>query len=294
MNNFWLNNPNTLLDNYSTIIPNNDMDRIEQMNTITRLIIYYIILCILFDSSNELILYGFIIIILIIVFYYIYKNDIEGLNKDLVKKNTDKIDKFTDSSCIDINNNDINYPMINLYDKHKNNIIKPNNKNNNKNTTYELNAGYLDSNGDYKLGQDYSTVDIKDYIKKDKKNKKVSWSQNQLDKQEKGRKPTVENPFNNIVFSDYTDSLNMAEPCNIDDKDVKEMQNLYNSTIFRNIDDVWERENSQRIFYTMPIKTVPNDQTNFANWLYKTGPSCKENSQNCTYYEDPTMSSPRY
>ena len=78
------------------------------------------------------------------------------------------------------------------------------------------------------------------------------------------------------------------------EKDVKEMQNLYNSSIYRNIDDVYERENSQRLFYTLPIQTVPNDQTNFANWLYKTGPSCKENSQNCNYYQDPSMTSPRY
>ena len=48
------------------------------------------------------------------------------------------------------------------------------------------------------------------------------------------------------------------------------------------------------MFYTVPIRTVPNDQTEFANWLYKTGPTCKENSQNCTYYESPTMSSQRY
>ena len=72
------------------------------------------------------------------------------------------------------------------------------------------------------------------------------------------------------------------------------MQNLYNSSIFRNIEDVYERENSQRIFYTMPIKTIPNDQTNFANWLYKSSSTCKENTQNCSYYETPQFVSPRY
>ena len=44
----------------------------------------------------------------------------------------------------------------------------------------------------------------------------------------------------------------------------------------------------------MPIQTIPNDQTNFANWLYKTGPTCHENSEYCTYYQSPNMTSQRY
>ena len=91
------------------------------------------------------------------------------------------------------------------------------------------------------------------------------------------------------------DAGNIPEPCNTDDKDIQtSMNQLYNSSIYRNIEDVFERENSQRIFYTMPITTVPNKQTEFANWLYKTGPTCKEKSANCTYYEEPYMSSQRY
>lgn len=91
------------------------------------------------------------------------------------------------------------------------------------------------------------------------------------------------------------DAKNIAVPCNVDDSDVQnQMQNLYNSSIYRNLEDVWERENSQRMFYTVPIQTVPNSQTDFANWLYKTGPTCHENTQYCTYYEDPSMVSQRY
>ena len=35
-----------------------------------------------------------------------------------------------------------------------------------------------------------------------------------------------------------------------------------------------------RQFYTMPISSVPNDQTAFANWLYGTENTCKEGSIN--------------
>jgi hypothetical protein len=109
------------------------------------------------------------------------------------------------------------------------------------------------------------------------------------------RKPTVDNPYANIVFSDYLDAGNIASPCNVDDDELpKKSLELYNSSIFRNVDDVFERENSQRLFYTLPVNTVPNKQTEFARWLYDTGPRCKEDTSKCTYYEDPSMTSPRY
>jgi len=214
-------------------------------------------------------------------------SDQEGFKNDLIKRNNDdSLEKFQDIKNLDHDNNTINKPLINLFEKTKDKVSM-------SNKNIEIQSGYIDSNGYYQIGKDYSDVNLTDFIINNKKNKKVSWEQDQLNKKE-GRKPSLDNPYNNILFSDYTDASNLAEPCNIDDKDVKEMQNLYNSSIYRNIDDVYERENSQRLFYTVPIQTVPNDQTNFANWLYKTGPSCKENSQNCTYYEDPRMTSPRY
>jgi hypothetical protein len=291
MNNFWIKNPYILVEEYWTILPNNKMSRDEQMNAITRFCIYFIILCLLFDSQNQFILYAFVVIILIVVFYLVYITDKEGMTEDLIKKNNDKIEKFEDIRILTDKDNTINDPLIKLYDKVKN---KNSNANNNLSKNIEVQSGYIDSNGYYQIGKDYSDVNLEDFITKSKKNKKVSWQEDQEIKKNNSRKPTLENPYNNILFSDYTDASNLAEPCNIDEKDVKEMQNLYNSSIYRNIDDVYERENSQRLFYTLPIQTVPNDQTNFANWLYKTGPSCKENSQNCNYYQDPTMTSPRY
>jgi len=287
MSNFWITNPTILIDKYWVILPNNNMTRSEQMNAVTRFCVYFILLCLIFDSQNQFIIYAFVIIILIVVFYLIYMSDQEGFKNDLIKRNNDdSLEKFQDIKNLDHDNNTINKPLINLFEKTKDKVSM-------SNKNIEIQSGYIDSNGYYQIGKDYSDVNLTDFIINNKKNKKVSWEQDQLNKKE-GRKPSLDNPYNNILFSDYTDASNLAEPCNIDDKDVKEMQNLYNSSIYRNIDDVYERENSQRLFYTVPIQTVPNDQTNFANWLYKTGPSCKENSQNCTYYEDPRMTSPRY
>jgi hypothetical protein len=189
---------------------------------------------------------------------------------------------------------ELNKPAVTLYDSVKNKVFKGNSI---PNVNFINESGYIDSDGNYKIGPNYSDINYDEYVNKDKKKKqkKISWEKNEDYIKNTCRKPTVDNPFTNIVFTDYLDSGNLAEPCNVDDANIQnQMQNLYNSSIYRNLEDVWERENSQRMFYTVPIQTVPNSQTDFANWLYKTGPSCKENTQYCNYFEDPNMVSSRY
>jgi hypothetical protein len=293
---FWIENPYIIINKYYEIIPSKSMSRIQQMNTITRFLIYFIILCVLFDTETTVIFLALMGIIVIIFFYNIYMTDNIGIQNDIINEASNLGDEFIDNfnNCSD-SNQELNKPMINIYDSVKNKIFKGNNK---LDKEFEIESGYIDSDGNYKLGPNYSDIDYNDYTNNNKNNnkkKKVSWEKSNLYRKNNYRKPTVENPFANIAFSDYLDSSNLAEPCNIDDEDVQNnMQNLYNSSIYRNLEDVWERENSQRMFYTVPIQTVPNSQTDFANWLYKTGPTCHENTQYCTYYEDPTMTSSRY
>lgn len=296
---FWIEDPYIIYEKYYIIIPTKEMGRIEQLNTVTRFLLYFIILCVLFGSDQSVIIYLLIGIILIIMFYYIYISDPKGIQQDLLSE-AEKLDKNfitnddNDESSSYQENFELNKPMVSLYDSVKNNVFKGNKT---PNVNFEVESGYIDSDGNYKLGPDYSEIDYTDYIKKEKKNKqkKVSWEKDQLYRKDTCRKPTVENPFANIVFSDYLDADKLAMPCNVDEPEIaNQMQNLYNSSIYRNVSDVWERENSQRMFYTVPIQTIPNNQTDFANWLYKTGPSCKENTGYCNYYENPLMTSSRY
>jgi hypothetical protein len=293
---FWIDDPHILYKNYYIIIPTNEMNRIEQLNTVSRFLLYFIILCILFDTDQTIIIYLLIGIILIIIFYYIYIIDPKSIQQDLINESY-KIDKQLNNNEEFVNtqfNNELNKPMVSLYDSVKNKIFKGNDI---PNVNIEIESGYIDSDGNYKLGSNYSDINYSDYIKKEKKKtkKKVTWEKSELYNKDTCRKPTIENPFTNIVFSDYLDANKLTEPCNIDDQEItNQMQNLYNSSIYRNVSDVWERENSQRMFYTTPIQTIPNNQTDFANWLYKTGPTCKENTENCTYYQNPSMISDRY
>ena len=231
---------------------------------------------------------------MIIIFYFINKTDITGLGKDLVKESKDEVEKYTNvnKSCNECpgsvyGNKSVNYSVNKIYENAKNPITKvPINKD------ILIESGYIDFDGNYKIGRDYSDVKLED-IKTDRPD--IAYDKYNYYKEKTCRKPTADNPFANIVFADYLDAGNIPEPCNVDNKDIqKSMDQLYNSSIYRNIEDVFERENSQRIFYTVPITTVPNKQTEFANWLYKTGPTCKENSANCTYFEEPYMNSQRY
>jgi hypothetical protein len=291
MDEFWIYNPYILLKNYSTLLPTNNMTRVEQMNTVTRFMIYVLILLILFDSKNEFLIYIILIIIMIIVVYFIYKMDDTEFKNDLLNENKMETELYENIKCEKCNNSTLKNSIIDIYDNTKDSILKyplsQYNENQTSPVVTNLESGYIDFDNNYVIGPDHSNVSPI------KNNKKISWAKDQIYKENNCRKPTAENPYANILFSDYLDATNLAEPCNIDDNDINnEMQNLYNSSIFRNVSDVFERENSQRIFYTMPITKIPNDQTDFANWLYKTGPTCKENTENCTYYESPAAISP--
>lgn len=281
---FWIYNPSILFERYYEIVPTNDMTRTRQKNTISRLIFYTMILSLIFSNDNLLLLVCLSALILIIIFYFINKYDSVGIEKDIIKQSKNEVDEYTDNNINNNRNNLINESIDKIYNSYTNSLTKDNKKN------IILEAGYIDSDGNYRIGKDYSLLN------NNKNNKKeISYENNKIYVDNTCRKPTADNPFANIVFADYLDAANIPEPCNTDDENIKnEMSNLYNSTIYRNYDDVFERENSQRNFYTMPITSVPNKQTEFANWLYKTPPTCKENSNNCTYYEEPYMVSPRY
>jgi hypothetical protein len=99
------------------------------------------------------------------------------------------------------------------------------------------------------------------------------------------RKPSVNNPFMNPVTSEYNTDAPVA--CNADDDEIKnDMKRSFNTNLYMDVDDVFEKVNSQRQFYTVPNTGIPNDQENFANWLYKSPQTCKEDQEQCLRYED--------
>lgn len=98
--------------------------------------------------------------------------------------------------------------------------------------------------------------------------------------------PTRNNPFMNVLQNEYVDNPTRPPAC--DYEEVKdEVEENWNHNLYKDVGEaIWDRVNSQRQWYTMPYTTIPNDQGSFANWLYKTGPTCKTSQEACLRYED--------
>lgn len=91
------------------------------------------------------------------------------------------------------------------------------------------------------------------------------------------KKPTQNNPFMNVLPTDYVDEPNRPPACSYDDPNTREeIENNFSHNLYRDIDDVWDKNNSQRQYYTNPSTTIPNDRESFQNWLFKPRYVCKD------------------
>lgn len=94
---------------------------------------------------------------------------------------------------------------------------------------------------------------------------------------------TVDNPFMNPTLLDLKEFPDRPMACDVTDERIKDvMQKNFEARFAKDAGDVYNRDGGFRQFYTMPNTQIPNDQTGFAEWLYGTGPTCKEgNGQAC-------------
>ena len=88
-------------------------------------------------------------------------------------------------------------------------------------------------------------------------------------KTKKKRQSTKNNPMMNLSISDYGN----GERGIANTEDINIEENLV-SDLYKDVGDLSNKQFFERNFYTMPVTTVPNDQSGFANWLYKTD-TCK-------------------
>lgn len=101
--------------------------------------------------------------------------------------------------------------------------------------------------------------------------------------------PTENNPFMNVLVTDYVDNPQRKPAGDLDIPKVQQQANNYFSQgLYRDINDVWDKSNSQRQFYTNPSTTIPNDRDSFMKWCWSTPYTCKDgNLARCLRYEDP-------
>ena len=110
-------------------------------------------------------------------------------------------------------------------------------------------------------------------------------------------KPNTLNPFMNpLVF----DSRLRDSACDsIKEENQMTIEKEYNKYCIKDVSDIFNHNSGRRQFYTVASTTYPNNQGGFANWLYKTPPTCKEgNGAQCVanYYTplNGTLMTPGY
>lgn len=282
---FWLNDITVLYKNknYLHFVPTSSMTRIEQLNSITRFCLYLTVLFVLFDnSSDNIILLPIIGIIFIIILYNIFNIDVDGKYKELERMRY-------------VNNNNDSLPVDNNYRTYQVDINgekkiididaiekeKYNEQLENQDTNYILESGLYDSNGNIKNGPYYGPLSSKQKLN----DIKYSLDEMRLYEKNNQKKPTQDNPFMNPSIDDFN-TENITVPANSDDKDIQNDAELkFNDDIYKDFQDVFNKKNSQRQFFTVP-HNVPNDQEAFARWCYKFPPTCKTEQERCLRYED--------
>ena len=83
-------------------------------------------------------------------------------------------------------------------------------------------------------------------------------------------------------MSDYVNNTKRPPACNPEDKVIKnEIKKKFDSNFNENDNTVFPENSTFNYFYTMPVTSIPNNQKEFANWLYDSKINCKINSQDC-------------
>jgi hypothetical protein len=90
--------------------------------------------------------------------------------------------------------------------------------------------------------------------------------------------PTGTNPFMNILINEIGDyPLKPPAKYAVSTEVKKIIDDSFEVSLYGDPGDVWNRNQGQREFYTMPSTSIPNDRDSFQNWLYRIpGKTCKE------------------
>jgi hypothetical protein len=95
------------------------------------------------------------------------------------------------------------------------------------------------------------------------------------------QEPTKNNPFMNVLISDYALNPQRHRACNVTKKTVKKKaQGFFDTNLYRSVSDIFNKEASDRQWVTNPNTEIPNRQTDFAKWCYELPKTCKEGAGN--------------
>jgi len=272
---FWLDNPSELLQHYTSFVPKYEMTRNQQLNAITRFCIYMIILILAFNRGEYVLILPISVLIMTVLFKKFHTTDIYGQSKELNKILTIRQNKEDHEEYLKqreyAQDGD---PHLKTYQEMESEIEGQKN--------YTLKTGYYDSDNVLHMG---GMEKPSNYLRD---NPKSLYTIDELKDYEKNtcRKPTHDNPLMNPSVIEFGNGDPPAA-CNANDDEIKDNIKVnFDHKLFRNVDDLWERTNSQRQFYTVSNTAIPNNAVEFAHWLYGGTKVCKTDQENCLRYDD--------
>lgn len=287
MDKFWSEDPGILfkVDKLREFFPTGKMSFSQKMNAITRFFIYFSILLYIIYQMPEILLL-FVLGMILIYLIYKYKFDIVinmmERNKDIdpMPKKVDEVIEVKGAPKPAPSQSELKGEPLDMDEK----------KDQSKENTVEA----------YKK-VDFASVDeVKDQFKLPSQtgggdcSSCVKGSPYKPDSCKRGSKtaldananlcqmPTRENPYMNVLVTDYADNPNKLPACNPEIVR-NDIDNMYSNNLYRNVNDVWNKNNGQLIYNTQNWTTSPNDQNDFAKWLYNVEYVCKDGDMEACY-----------
>ena len=92
--------------------------------------------------------------------------------------------------------------------------------------------------------------------------------------------PIQDNPAMNYLNTDFNTHKAQIKACKLTKNVDKKMRKIINSGVGKHLNSM-DKIMNERQFITMPWTTQINDQTKFANWLYKDLNKCKSEHKGC-------------
>ena len=93
---------------------------------------------------------------------------------------------------------------------------------------------------------------------------------------------TPDNPYGNILPTEYGNGSrkNVIDYQNA--KNVEKVKENFNINLYKDINDIFGKNNSQRQFMTNPVQTIPNNRHDLLKWCYSKPVTCKQgNGDQC-------------
>lgn len=98
----------------------------------------------------------------------------------------------------------------------------------------------------------------------------------EIQKNKSCKLPNLNNPFMNLNMFDINKKNKPA--CLYYDKPEiqNEINNFFDTGLYKGVADIYSNNNSQNRYYTMPNTMPSNNKIEFGNWCYKRPKTCKE------------------